>query len=433
MQRHSAFKDSNKQRRNFLKKIGAGLTASVATPLLARVPDAPIPNSELLLSPISSPDEAYWEMVKKQFVIPEGRIMVNAANLCPSPHFVNERVAALARDLAGDVSFQSRAKLGVGRTEAMEQLAGYLNVPLKTIGITRNTSESNNIVVNGLDFQSRDEVLIWEQNHPTNHIAWQQRARRYGFRVKIFKLPADPANPEELLNTIAAAIGPQTRLIAFSHISNVSGLALPAKAICQLARERNIMSLVDGAQSFGFIDLDLQDMGCDFYTGSTHKWLMGPMENGVLYVREERMDQIWPNIIAAGWSEDHQTLDEKVCVLGQRNTPSTPAIADILSFHQTIGKANIEKRVRELNTYLKGQLREKLPQTEFVTPLAPELSGGVTIISLPGQDSRELFSQLYEQYGIAAAPTGGVRLCPHIYCTLEDVDKVVQALVELST
>lgn len=433
MNNHAISNRSNNRRRKFLKQISAGLTATLATPLLGKVHSRPTGNLDLLSIGQDLPDESYWEMVKKQFVVPADHIMLNAANLCPSPHFVNERVGELAKDLAANVSFQSRAKLGKGRTEAIEKLATYLNTPVKTIGITRNTSESNNIVVNGLDFRPQDEVLLWEQNHPTNQIAWQQRAKRYGFKVKIFSLPANPASTEELLEVISGEIGPNTRLIGFSHISNVSGLALPAKAICQMARERDILSLVDGAQSFGFADLDLQDMGCDFYSGSTHKWLMGPMEHGVLYVREEQIDRIWPNIIAAGWSEDYKTLDEKVCILGQRNTPATPAIADILAFHQAIGKANVEARVRQLNSYLKNQLREHLPQTKFVTPLETELSGGVTIISVPGKDSRELFQQLYTQFGIAGAPTGGLRLCPHIYCTLKDIDRTVAALEDLCT
>ena len=251
------------------------------------------------------------------------------------------------------------------------------------------------------------------------------------FFIKKISLPAKPSSKMDLLKAFTDQVSAQTRLIAFSHISNVSGIALPAKEICTFARDRDILTLVDGAQSLGFMDLDLQDIACDFYSSSTHKWLMGPMENGVLFVRKEHIKKLWPNIIAAGWKEDHKTLDEKVCVLGQRNTPSTPAIIDILDFHEAIGTKNVEERIRYLNAYLKEQISKHIPQATFVTPLESELSGGITIVGFPGKNGRDLFQQLYEKYGIAGAPTGGLRLSPHIYCTSKDMDRIVKALVAL--
>ncbi len=426
---------SKNHRRTFLRQFGAGITA-LAVPNIFLNGKAntipPINKIPFLELSQDFQDESYWEMVKKQFIIAPGKIMVNAANLCPSPHFVNERVANYSQDLASDVSFQNRGKFGKERGRVIKRMAKFLNVDSLEIGITRNTSESNNIVVNGLDFGAEDEILIWDQNHPTNNIAWEQRARRYGFVVKKISVPSAPESKADLVKAFKDQMSPRTRLIAFSHISNVSGIALPAKEICQMAREQNVLTLVDGAQSFGFLNLDLRAMGCDFYSSSTHKWLMGPMENGILYARKAVMDKLWPNIIAAGWKEDHQSLDEKVCVLGQRNTPSTPAIIDIIDFHETVGTPNIEARVRYLNAYLKEQIRKKLPNATFVTPLASELSGGITIFRLPGKEPRMIFQKLYENYGIAGAPTGGIRLSPHIYCTSKDMDRIVEALVALA-
>lgn len=420
---------SIQKRRNFLRKIGAGVAATLLAPttqLVASdssgIPRLPIREADRPL------DEKYWEMVKKQFLIAPDKLIVNAANLCPNPHFIYEKVNQYTDALARDVSFQNRAVFSKVREEALAMLAKYLGVSDAEVAITRNTSESNNIIVNGIDFKPSDEVILWEQNHPTNLIAWQNRSRREGFKVKVISVPAQPNSPNELLHAFSKAITTNTRLIAFSHISNVSGIALPAKEICTMAREKGVLTLVDGAQSFGFLDLDLKDIGCSFYSGSAHKWLMGPLENGVLYVDKEHQATIWPNIIAAGWSEDHTTLDEKVAVLGQRNTPSTSAMPDIIAFHQAIGKANVEIRVRQLNTYLKGQIGKQLPQAEFTTPLSEALSGGVTILRIPGQEPRKLFDQLYRDFGIAGAPTGGLRISPNIYCTLKDMDRVVEAL-----
>ena len=151
-------------------------------------------------------------------------------------------------------------------------MAKFIGVSKEEVTITRNTSESNSFVVNGLDLKAGDEVIIWDQNHPTNGIAWENRSKRYGFSVKKVSVPLAPTPSEELLNSFTKAITSKTKLISFSHISNTSGIALPAKAICAVAKEKGILTLVDGAQSFGMMDLDLKELGCDFYTASTHKW-----------------------------------------------------------------------------------------------------------------------------------------------------------------
>jgi isopenicillin-N epimerase len=270
------------------------------------------------------------------------------------------------------------------------------------------------------------------QNHPTNGIAWEQRARRYGFTVKKISVPASPHSIQELIEPFAKAITAHTKLIAFSHISNTSGIALPAKAICELARKKGILTLIDGAQSFGSKELNLPDIGCDFYTGSTHKWLMGPVENGILFVKQEHIGKIWPMVIGAGWKEERLTVDEKICMLGQRNDASVAAIPDIIEFHQAIGQATIEQRILQLTAYLRQQIQEKIPQATFVSPANPELSHAIVVLSIPGKQGPELYQKLYQNYGIACAPTGGLRISPHIYNALQDMDRIAQALTSLS-
>ena len=434
MKQVSAASDSPYKRRKFLKLLSAGWAATMAYPVLGSA--ATNSKTELgstSLTPYKDlPDEQYWEKVKKQFAVPANMIMVNAANLCPSPVSVSDQILTSLKSLEKDVSFQNRSKFEEKRKVAISMLAKYLGVAPDEIGITRNTTEGNNIIVNGLDLKPGDEIIIWEQNHPTNGLAWEQRAKRYGFTVKKVAVPASPKSTAELIAPFAIAITSKTKLIAFSHISNSSGIALPAAAICQLAQAKGILTLVDGAQSFGSMDLDLKEIGCDFYTGSTHKWLMGPIENGVLYVNKAQMGKIWPNMISAGWKETYRTVDEKLCVLGQRNDLTVSALPVILEFHEAVGKKNIENRVKQLSAHLKDQIKTKVPQVTFVTPLSPELSSGIVIINIPNKKNAEIYHQLYEKHGIAGAPTGGIRLSPHIYNTLEDMDKIVSALVTLA-
>jgi len=417
------------ERRDFLRKLGTASLAALSLPVFANdKPDNFLP----VAGPAGLPDEKYWEGIKKQFAVPSNLVMLNAANLCPAPASVNAQVGGIMKGLDQDVSFQYRSQFADKRKKSLEALAQFTGVATEEMGITRNTSESNNIIVNGLDLKAGDEIVLWDQNHPSNGAAWEQRARRYGFSVKKVSVPANPRSVEDLVKPFHDAITSRTKLIGFSHISNTSGIALPAKLICALAKENHVLSLVDGAQSLGVIDLDLKDMGCDFYSGSTHKWFMGPLENGILYVKKESSNQLWPNIISAGWKEGSLTVDEKYCMLGQRNEATLSGILETVNFHQTIGKKNIENRVVQLNGYLKKQIAAKLPHITFITPLANELSAGVTIINLPGKKPAEVSQKLYEMHGIAAAPTGGIRLSPHIYNTMADMDKLVKALESLS-
>jgi len=376
-------------------------------------------------------DEDYWIKIKKQFTVPDNRIMMNAANLCPSPNVVRERMIEYTNALNRDVSFQYREVFAGLRKKSLSMLAAFVGAAETEFGITRNTSESNGMIAHGLDLKAGDEVIIWEQNHYSNREVWQSQARRLGFTVIKTSLPANPTSIQQLVEPFERAITPKTKLITFSHISNLSGLALPAKEICRMAQAKGIMTLVDGAQSLGMTHIDVHDMGCTFYSASTHKWLMGPFENGVLYIHKDYFTRIWPNIIGGGWHEAN-TVDENLCVLGQRNETSPAALPDILNFHQAIGRKNIEQRVVQLNTYLKAQLQKRVPQVQFVTPLAPEFSGGITIITLPGKDPAVVYNTLYTQYGIATAPSGGIRLSPHIYNTLADVDYVVNAIQALA-
>ncbi|HTH57927.1 MAG TPA: aminotransferase class V-fold PLP-dependent enzyme [Cyclobacteriaceae bacterium] len=410
------------QRRKFLEQLVAASFTGLALPSFAR---------ESFPVWAGDGDETYWEGIKKQFAPADKLVMMNAANLCPSPTVVNDRVVEFVKAMSRDVSFQYRAKFVVHRKRSIELLSQFVGAGADEIGITRNTSESNCNIVHGLDLKAGDEVIVWDQNHPSNRESWMNQAKRTGFTVVKVSVPAQPQSAKDLIEPFAKAITPNTRLISFSHISNLSGIALPATEICQMAKSKGIMTLVDGAQSLGAVNVNLHAMGCTFYTASTHKWLMGPFENGVIYVDKDYFNKIWPNIIGAGWKES-TTVDENLCVLGQRNEPSPAALPETLTFHQTIGADRIQKRVVQLNTYLKKRIQEAIPKAEFVTPLAPELSAGIVIVNLPGKEFHEVSDKLYHSFGVAAAPTNGVRLSPHIYNTMKDIDFVVKSLATIA-
>ena len=418
-------------RRNFLKRLAGGVAALSAIPS----PGAARPKDEFLssagrLNAADPADESFWRLVKEQFTIKPGLIMLNAANLCPSPHMVREAVFRLTDDLDSDVSFQNRAKFDLLREEARRKLANYMGASEDEIAIVRNTSEANNLIVTGLELKAGDEVVVFDQNHPTNNVAWDVRARRLGFTVKRVGLQNTPGGVDEILGAFRAAVSARTRVLALTDVSNTTGVRLPSKELCRMAGERGIYTHVDGAQTFGALSVNLREMGCDSYSGSAHKWFLGPKEAGLLYVRQGRVGQIWPSVVGVGWGDKAETAARgarKFETLGQRDDGAVSAMGTAVDFLDVIGAARIEARVLELATAMKGEIG-KMPGAKLRTPVKAELSAGVCVFTFDGIDSRKIYEALYAKHGVAGAATGGVRFCPHVYNTREEIERTLSAL-----
>src|SRR6185437_10912944 len=261
-----------------------------------------------------------------------------------------------------------------------EHVARQLGVSGDEIALVRNTSEANNTINNGLPLKSGDEVVLWDQNHPTNNVAWDVRAARFGLSVKRVSTPAEPKSADELAKGFTDALTKRTRVLALTHVSNTSGQRLPVKEICDEAHRRGVYVHVDGAQSWGALDVNLRELGCDSYSASAHKWFVGPKEIGLLYVRQERIAEIWPSIVAPSWGHGVQPEVKgarKFESLGQRNDAALAAIATAAEFRS----ARAAARLTELATLLKTQVREA--GLSLVTPMDPALSGGVCVVKVP--------------------------------------------------
>ena len=413
----------SKSRREFLKTTsalllgGAGMSAAEAQRQLA----AP------------GRDESYWEMVRAQFSFTEDAVPMNAGNLCPSFRAVAENVTLLTADIDRDCSFNNRAKFGDLLETARARVAAQLNVSADEVALVRNTSEANNIVNAGLPLQAGDEVLVWDQNHPTNNVAWEVRAARHGLRVRKPRTPEAPQSARELIDAFAAEFRDHTKVLAITHVSNVSGIKLPVRELARLARERGIHTHLDGAQTWGAMALDLRELAVDSYAASAHKWYMGPKEVGLLYVRESRIGDIWPAVVAPGWGDGPETAlsgARKFESLGQRDDAALAGLGVAAAIHDLIGPRRIEQRIARLARHLKRGIADA--GLELLTPLASEFSHGVCIAKLEPARREEIVDRLYHEHGIAGAATGGLRLCPTIYNTLEHVDRAVAGVKALA-
>jgi selenocysteine lyase/cysteine desulfurase len=354
---------------------------------------------------------------------------MNAANLCPSIRAVSERVADLTRDIDVDCSFHNREKFARLLEESRKRIAGQLGATDDEIALVRNTSEANNIINNGLPLKPGDEVVLWEENHPTNNVAWDVRAARFGITVKRVSLPKTPSGIDDLIGPFERALTPKTRVLSITYVSNVSGFKLPVKQLCDLAHRRGLYMHVDGAQTWGALRINLRELGCDSYSASAHKWFLGPREVGVLYVRKERIAEIWPNTVAPGWGV-HAAPDvigaRKFESLGQRDDARLAAIYTAAEFHDMIGPEKIEARVLELSGRLKSRIKDfGLP---LATPLDPAISGGVVVVRATPDKGKQAYETLDRKWGIAGAATGGLRLCPHIYNTMAHIDRAAEGI-----
>jgi isopenicillin-N epimerase len=411
-------------RREFARLLAIGGAVPFVTPELSWARGAKLPPTP------TSPDEKFWTSVRDQFVMPKELTMLNAANLCPSSGPVLETLYRMTKDMDQDPSQDNRVKLGEGRENTRKLLAEFLRVTPEEIVITRNTSESNNLVSTGIDLKPGDEVLLTADNHPSNHTAWQEKAKRFGFVVKDIPVPNPHPGDDHYVDAFTRAITPRTKVISITHLTSTVGDIFPAKEICRLARERGILTLVDGAQSFGLFDVDLSDMQPDFYSGSAHKWPCGPKENGVLYINKSAQPKIWASIFSAypGRVGVSRTFEG----FGQRDEPAMIAFGEALTFQTKIGRAQIEKRSRELTTALIEGLK-KIDGVKIWT--SAEASRRAAVLSFqPGSlDVRKLSLALYQREKIGCATRGGqdrpgIRFSPHFYNTMADVDRTVAAV-----
>jgi selenocysteine lyase/cysteine desulfurase len=408
----------------------AGIFLAGGSAALFAEPSFPRPRAATLGPAPDDAGERYWGSVREQFLMPEGLAVFNAANLCPSPQPVVEAMVATTRELDRDPGPVFRAGL-LDRKEAVRRdVAQFLHATPEEIVLARNTSEASNLVSSGLDLKPGDEVLVFADNHPSNLQAWQIKGKRFGYAVRVLPLENPHPGPEHYVAAVERAIGPRTRVLGFSHLTNTAGDLFPARELCRLARERGVLTLVDGAQSFGLLEADLADMSPDFYSGSAHKWPCGPKETGVLYVNRRVHDRIWPSLVSAfpGAVGISRTLE----TFGQRDDGAVMALGEAVRFQARIGRKAIEQRARALAAQLIAGLRKIEGVTLWTSP-DPTRSAAVVTFRAGDLSPQRLNEALYAGDRIVAAARAGtdrpgIRVCPHFYNSPAEVDRVVAAV-----
>ena len=402
------------RRRDFLKGAGG---ASVSAGLFGAASTA------AAIADSSTPDKA--------FGFADDKVPMNAANLCPMPTAIRDAVARHAASLDVDMSGPNRKRIEAHKSDARAGIARQLGVSASEIAIVRNTSEANNIVVQGMSLDPGAEVLLWDQNHPSNKVAWQVRADRTGCQVRYFDVPIDAGSIDEVVDHVAGKVRPETRVLSFTHISNVTGFRLPAAEIIEAVRRRHpdLHIHVDGAQTWGFADANLRDLDCDSFTGSAHKWYMGPREVGLLFVRDSRQAAIWPGVVSVPWGNELEPAVEgaqRFEALGQRDDAAIAALVESIAFHDRMTPAGIEQQ----SLAITDQLRDALTDIDvpFVSSKNPAFKSSIIILQAPAENRGPLIANVLRDAGVILAGVNGLRLSPHIYNTADHVQRVAAAI-----
>ncbi len=425
-------------RRKFIQQIGlASAGAFGSQSIFAQTQQDNWQRANQLAAGVSASDvvtnEDYWQIIQQGYTANGNIINLNNGGVSPQPIVVQE---ALKRynDLASQgPSYYMWRQLDQGREPLRQRLAILANCDAEEIAINRNATEALNTVIFGLPLQKGDEVIGTLQDYPNMIQAWRQRQLREGIVYKQLSFNFPMEEDDAIVAAFEKAITSKTKLLHITHIINWVGQILPVQKLCAMARQKGIETLVDGAHSFGLLDFGIPQLGCDYFGTSLHKFLSAPVGSGMLWIKQDKIEKIWPLLCN---SEPNGKNIRKFETLGTRSFCIEQAIGEAINFHEAIGSKRKEDRIR----YLKNYWAEKASQIKGVnihTSLQAPYSCAIAGVSIDGMKPEELDSALYNRYKIHAVGINWenihcVRVTPHVYTRLQDLDKLVQALAEIA-
>ena len=417
-------------KRSFIKKMGL---ATIASPFYASA----LPSLMDSVADISSfelaSNEDFWSKVRHDYKLKPDYINLESGyyNIIPTPTL--NRMIDHVKMVNYEGSYYMRTVQWENKKRMTEKLAKVVGSTSKNIIITRNTTESLDMVIKGMSWEEGDEAIMAIQDYGAMKRMFRQVSERYGVVINKVSIPNHPKSDEELLALYRDAITEKTKLLMVCHMINITGHILPIKKICDMAHERGVQVMVDGAHCVGHFEFNIEDLGCDYYGSSLHKWLAVPLGTGLLYVKDEHIDTLWP-IFAESKREpgDISRLNHT----GTHPVYHDLTIEDAIEYYNMLGPARKEARLRYLQQYWTSQVRE-LPRIRVNTPSDPERACGIANVGIEGIKPAELATRLLEEYNIFTvaidfANVQGCRITPNVFTQIEELDVFVRALKELA-
>jgi len=415
-------------KRDFLRTAGGaslGLTLGDARALFAAA--SATPAVEL------AADEAFWASIRAKFKLKAEYINLENGYYCMQPQEVLEAFIAHVREINTEASYYMRTKQYPNKEAVRDRLAGLAGCSSEELIITRNTTESLDTVIAGFDWKPGDEAVMAEQDYGAMLDQFDLQARRYGMLNRRVSLPLDPKSDEEIVDLYARLITYKTRLLMVGHMVNITGHILPVRKLADMAHSKGVQIMVDGAHAFAHLDFKIPDLNCDYYGASLHKWLGANLGAGILYVRKDRIEKLWPIYGDKGFND---TDIRKLNHTGTHPVHTDLAIMNAIDFHESIGIARKEARLRYLQNYWTKQVRG-LPRIVLNTPADPRRSCAIANVGITGLAPKELARTLLDKYriwtvAIDTANVQGVRITPHLYTTTAELDAFVRALTAIA-
>ncbi len=424
-------------RRSFLQKSGmlAGAFSfnSLYNELYAADINAANKKISSLTAEEAAGDEDYWAVIQQAYTVNPGIINLNNGGVSPAPKVVQDALDRYNKLTNEGPSYYMWRILDQGREPLREKLADLAGCDANEIAINRNSTEALNTVIFGLNLKAGDEVIGTKQDYPNMINAWKQRAAREGvvYTQISFNFPIE--DDEQIVKVYENAITPKTKLLHITHMVNWSGQLMPVKKIATMAHAKGIEVLVDGAHSFGLIDFKIPDLDADYFGTSLHKFLSAPVGSGMLWIKKDKIKNIWPLVCN---DNPHSDDIRKFETIGTRSFPIEQAIGEAINFHNDIGSKRKQERIHYLKNYWASAVKQN-PKVKIHTSLNPKYSCAICGVSVNGMTPAELDGQLFNNYkihtvGIVWENISCVRVTPHVYTKLKDVDKLIRAINEIA-
>ena len=374
-------------------------------------------------------NEELWARIQQAYTTSTQIINLNNGGVSPQPKVVQEAANRYYTYANEAPSYYMWRILDQGREPLRAKLAALAGVSPDELAINRNTTEAINTVIFGLDLKAGDEVVLTKYDYPNMINAWKQRERRDGIVLKWLDFDIPMESNAEVIQKFKAAISPRTKVFHITHMINWTGHIMPAKELCALAKANNILSIVDGAHTFAHLDFKISDLGCDFFGTSLHKWLCAPFGTGMLYIRKERIKDVWPLLASP---EDQIDNIRKFENIGTRSFAIEQAIGSAIDFHNAIGAARKEARLKYLKQYWVDQVKD-VDKVKFYTSTNPDHSGALFNFGIEGMDAGPVHNSLFGTHKIHTSPikwekVNGPRITPHVYTKKYDLERLVEAI-----
>lgn len=378
-------------------------------------------------------DEDFWASIRKIYKLKPDFINLENGYYCFLPEQVLEKYIEHVREVNYQGSYYMRTSAVEDEKAMVAKLAAVAGCSSDELVITRNTTESLDLIIGGLDWKLGNEAVMAEQDYGAMRDMFNQVSKRYGVTIRMVSVPNIPESDDEIVNLYASAITDKTKLLMVSHMINITGQILPVRKICDMAHKKGVQVMVDGAHSFAHFKFSIRDLDCDYFGTSLHKWMSVPLGSGFLYVKKENIGLIWP-LMGSGSKikpDNISRLNHK----GTHPAATVLAVTDAINFYNIMGADRKEARLRFLQNYWTSKVRD-LPNVILNTPADPTRVCGIANVGIKGIKPWDLGKILFSEYNIYTAPVDetvvhGCRVTPNVYTTTDELDVLVDALTKI--